>query len=158
MISSPSHSNSGSTVLVIRSIFACILLALSVLSASCTNTTKPEEAAKIQISNLLNDLEDAVREYNIEEVTKNLHDDFMHNGKDDNDIILVWYQRLMRFNHLSIDERQIVVMDYLAQASFRMTFTGADTTLVSEEPSEEFGDASYFIRDAGRWQLFGNQM
>jgi hypothetical protein len=134
---------------------AAILMTL--LMGSCSDTTSPGQAAVIQINRLLDDLEDAVREYDIEKVSEHLHYDFLHNGKEKDDLIFIWYQRLLSFDHLSLSEREIKVTGFLARASFRMTFSSADSTLVTEEPSEQFGDVSFFIRDEGKWHLFGNQ-
>lgn len=133
------------------------LLCLLILLFSCSEVTGPEEAARIQINNLLNEIEDAVLLYEPETVIDMLHYDFLHNGRDKYDQTLIWYQRILTFNTMYLQNREIQVDDHYAEASFEMTLIGVDTTLVTQEPSQEFGDISFFVREGGKWQLYGNQ-
>ncbi len=138
------------------SIFLSLIFSLFLLF-SCSRVTGPEEAARIEINNLLDDIEEAVLLYNPEVIIDMLHYDFLHNGRDKYDQSLIWYQRLLTFDTMYLQNRTVVIDNYLAEATFEMTLIGSDTTLVTQEPSSEFGDISFFVREDGRWQLYGNQ-
>ena len=142
----------------IRSLIFIIVLGGVLLLLSCSDVTKPGDAARIQINRLLDDFEDAVYNYRVEDITAHIHRDFLHNGRERGDQVFIWMQRLLLFDQMYLQERTIEVNGIAALASFRMTLSGADSTVVSQEPSAEYGDISYFIRDEGRWQLYGNQL
>lgn len=124
---------------------------------SCSEITKPSEAARIQINGLLDAIEDAVITYEPEKIIAMLHRDFLHNGNDRTAQSYTWQIRLLQYNTMVLQDREITISQISALAAFEMTISSADTTIVTQEPSEQFGDISYFIRDEGRWQLYGNQ-
>ncbi|MBW6516696.1 MAG: nuclear transport factor 2 family protein, partial [Candidatus Cloacimonetes bacterium] len=139
---------------VLSSLILVILIGLFV---ACSEVTKPEAASRIQINQILDDIEDAVFTYDPEKIIDFIHQDFLHNGNDKIDQSYVWQIRLLHFNTMQIDNREIAISQNSAFVSFDMTLIAPDSTVVTEEPSEEYGDISYFIRDEGKWQLYGNQ-
>ena len=127
------------------------------LIIACSEVTEPSAAARIQINRLLDDIEDAVLNYEPEFIITLIHPDFLHNGNDKTAQSYIWHQRLLHFYTMELENREVTISQNSAIASFEMTLIGADSTSVTQEPSNEYGDVSYFIRDEGKWQLYGNQ-
>ncbi len=119
---------------VIKAVF---LLGIFLTVSSCSEVTKPEEAARIRINQILDALEEAVFLYDSETFIGYLHNDFFHNGNDKDTQIFLWQQRLLHFNTMYLENREVFVYNYLAEVEFQMTLIGTDTTVVSQEPSSD---------------------
>ena len=145
--------------LILKQKTVMILLAVSIsgIISSCNLLTDKDDADKMLINYLFDDVEDAVSKYSPYEITKLLHKDFLHNGNFHKEQTYVWEERLLQFYSLSIENRNIKINDLFAKVSFTMVLRGEDETIISEEPSSEFGDMSYLFKEDGKWYLYGNQ-
>ncbi len=130
---------------------------LIIFLISCSNVTDPEATSRIKINFLLDDIEDAVCSYNLNDIIDRLHTDFYHNGRDREEQSFVWQKRLLKYFSLEIAEREIIIYDYMATVNFNMILRNNEDTIYSEEPSEEYGDISYLLKEDGIWYLYGNQ-
>ncbi len=127
------------------------------LLISCGDITSPKKTGTFLINEILDDIELAVSLYEADTIIKHLHYDFLHNGRNKDSQSTIWLQRLLLYHTLSLEDRSIDIVDNNALVSFKMTFDGEQGTLVSQEPSEEYGDISYFVRENGKWFLIGNR-
>ena len=136
-----------------------LLLILSFGIFSCSDLTTPTQVAVSNINKIFEEIEFAFQLYEPERVISRLHPDFLHNGYDRDYQALIWYERLLNYHTIVIEKSSITVNEYnnYAEVEFELTLIGADTTIVSAEPSPLFGDLSYFSRFGERWFLYGNQ-
>jgi hypothetical protein len=142
-----------------KSLKRLCVLCLALAVAFCSDLTSPIDVAKRSINNILDDIERAFDLYDTNAVVSLLHPDFLHNGYDRDYQELIWQQRIVNYHTIRIEDRQISVNEYrdYAEIEFELTLVSADTTIVTHEPSDEYGDLSYFARYQGKWYLFGNQ-
>lgn len=131
-------------------LFLCVLL------LSCNGLSDKGASDRFKINHLLDGIEDAVGEYLLYKIEDVIHRDFLHNGLDRQEQIYVWEERLLGYHHLSIDNREIVIKDDQATVYFDMTLRSDDDAVYMSEPSEEYGDMSYLIREDKEWYLYGN--
>jgi hypothetical protein len=110
-----------------------------------------------RINEILDDIQEGVLLYNTDKIFKHIHPDFLHNGYYARDIRSIWEMRVVNYSLLKLENREIKVGPYYATVKMRMTLSSVNVEKVSEEPSTEFGDLSYFIYEKGEWSLYGNQ-
>lgn len=141
------------------SIFCLSALSFLILFSvcRCSDLTDSGDTGRIRINYLLDDVEDAVRNYNPQNIIDLLHRDFFHNGRDRKEQAFIWEQRLLNYFSLRLEDRTFEIRNDYAVVYFDMILKGDGETVFSEEPSDEFGDLSYLLKDDGDWYLYGNQ-
>jgi len=118
---------------------------------SC-DTTSPEEFDEQSIMEILDSVQSNFNFDDLDGIMQYYHEDFYHNGNDfewERDVI--WFTRLNDFDNLNLQNIEIEVDGDFATASFNMSL---DQTL-TEEPSQENGDVSYFYYDQQKWLICG---
>ena len=78
------------------------------------------------------------------------HQNFNHNGDDfDWERDVIWFTRLNDYDNLIFENIEINLNGNYASFIMHLDAT------VTDEPSEENGDISYFYRELGNWKLCG---
>ena len=142
---------------VMKTISATVTIVFFIMLPSCTDLTEKDKSEKMMINYLLDSIEDAVSQYMPNDVIDKLHHDFLHNGKNNQEQSYIWEERLLLFYSLSIEDRIMDIKDDLAVVHFTMIFRGDQRNIVSQEPSEKYGDLSYLIKENGQWYFYGNR-
>ncbi len=135
-------------------LFKCIIF--SALLLSCNGLSDKRSSDMMKINFLLDDLEEAVSEYLPNMIVDVIHEDFLHNGLNRQEQIYIWEERLLKYYSLIIDNREIVITDDQATVYFDMNLFADDDTIYLSEPSEEYGDMSFLIKEDKEWYLYGN--
>lgn len=140
----------------LRLAFSVIIFVSLLLLPACSKLTDKETSTIMTIQHLLDDIEEAFGQYKPGDIIELLHYNFLHNGRDKKEQGYIWVERSLSYHSLSIENRDIVVKGEFATVYFRMTMRSADDKIVTDEPSKEYGDLSYLIKDDGKWYLYGN--
>lgn len=85
-----------------------------------------------------------------------VHPDYLHNGMYGSELRQLWLNRRGQYQLLSCEVRRVEIEYDRATIYMEMHFVSAGAELSYTEP-ETYGDISYFIRDGGFWQIYGNQ-
>ena len=127
-------------------LFALILIFL----ISC-DTTSPEELDKNAILDILDSIQSNFNFDDPEGIMQYYHQDFFHNGDYYDFERIRWEIRLRDYDDLLFENIEIELNGNYATAYFLMHL---DET-ITEEPSDENGDLSYFFYELGSWKLCG---
>lgn len=117
---------------------------------SC-ETTSPDELDDNEIRHILDSIQINFSYNDIDSIMQYYDPLFMHNGNDFDWEQNIWIIRINDYDVLSFENIEIIIEGDFATAYFTMSLND----LVTEEPSEENGDISYFYRQFGGWKLCG---
>ncbi|MCB5231357.1 MAG: hypothetical protein WCX83_01010 [Candidatus Cloacimonas sp.] len=134
-----------------------LLFLLALFSFSSCRLSDANQVDVYQINEILDDIENGVLLYNPEQIVQYVHPEFLHNGNYARDIEMIWQIRTVNYSRLKLEQREIKISYIYATVKMKMTLKSGDREIVSDEPSDEYGDLSYFIRENGKWYLYGNQ-
>jgi uncharacterized protein YchJ len=131
-----------------------LLILLLLLSACDTSSFKDVNISLIR--DVLFSVKSAFRSYDLETIMSFYHPEFRHNE----DSFLAekerWQIRLIDYLDLEIAEIEVIFSnEYWAVVSFSLTFISQNQTTTSQEPSDELGDLSYFVKESGVWRICG---
>jgi len=133
-----------------RNIFF-LLLIIFIFIFSC-DTTSPEDLDKSMIIDILDSIQSNFNFDDLGGIMQYYHQDFLHNGDDfDWERDVIWFTRLNDYGNLIFENVDIALNGNYATASFLMYL---DET-ISQEPSDENGDISFFYYEHGNWKLCG---
>ena len=133
-------------------------LIFAIFIFSCAKLSSPNDVNTNSILSIFDDIEVAFIQQDLDGIMKFYAADFQHNGNNYDDEKTIWEIRLIDYTSLDFSEISIdFLSDYSAVVSFKMTLKYYEQETVTEEPSAENGDISYFQLLNGRWQIFGNQ-
>lgn len=128
-----------------------LCFSILIILISC-NTTSPEEFDKQSIIEILDSIQSNFNFDDLDGIMQYYHEDFYHDGDDfEWERNTVWFTRLNDFDILDIESIEIEVRGDFATASFIMSL---DQT-VTDEPSVENGDISWFYYDQQNWLVCG---
>jgi hypothetical protein len=130
-----------------------ILLLFSVLLLITCDLSKPEEVNTAEIKEIFAEIKTAFIFSDLDAIMQKYHPQFFHNMNDYNDMYIIWQIRLNDYNSLDYDNLIINFNYDFATVQFTMWLDND----MSEEPSPQRGDLSYFYRSDGKWLLCGNQ-
>ncbi|MCF7858730.1 MAG: hypothetical protein K9N07_05325 [Candidatus Cloacimonetes bacterium] len=125
-----------------------ILIVLMFISCE---TTSPDELDDNEIRHILDSIQINFSYNDIDSIMQYYDPLFMHNGNDFDWEQNIWIIRINDYDVLSFENIEIIIEGDFATAYFTMSLND----LVTEEPSEENGDISYFYRQFGGWKLCG---
>ncbi len=134
---------------------AIVFLALALLLiAGCDKDTS--QADEFELREIIYNIS---RDFDWNEIGKimaRVHPEYLHNGMYSSELRQVWLNRRGQYDLLSCEVTRVELEYDRATIYMEMSFTSAAGDYIYLEP-ETFGDISYFIRDAGFWQIYGNQ-
>jgi hypothetical protein len=129
-----------------------LLLILVIIFCFSCDTTSPEELDKNAILDILDSVQTNFNFDDLNGIMQNYHQLFNHNGDDyDWERDTIWVSRLSDYVELHIENIDIEISGDFATASFQLFL---DDT-VTNEPSDENGDISFFYFEFGNWKLCG---
>ena len=131
--------------------FYIFLLIILMFSFSC-DTTSPEELDKNAILDIFDSIQSNFNFDDIEGIMQHYHQFFNHIGNDYNWEMFIWEQRIADYDELLFENIDITLNGDFALVSFQ--FNLDDT--ITNEPSDENGDISYFYYDYGDWKICGD--
>ncbi len=131
--------------------FYIFLLITLMFSLSC-DTTSPDELDKNAILDILDSIQSNFNFDDLDGIMQNYHQFYSHNGYDLASESTKWEIRLNDYNELIFDDIDIVLNGDFAIASFQLHL---DDT-ITNEPSDENGDISFFYYYYGDWKLCGD--
>jgi len=132
--------------------YLLLLLSFMLIILISCDTTSPEELDKNEIIDILDSIQSNFNFDDLDGIMQYYHPLFSHNGNDfewEKDTI--WFVRLNDFDNLLFEDIEIILNGNSARAYFLMHL---DET-ITDEPSDENGDISYFYRELGNWKLCG---
>lgn len=128
-----------------------ILLVSILLFLTSCDTTSPEEFDEQAILDILDSIQSNFNMDDLDGIMQNYHLDFNHNGDSFDWERTIWEIRLNEFDILNFNNIEINLYGNYATVSFIMHL---DDT-ITDEPSDDNGDISYFHRDFDGWKLCG---
>ena len=142
---------------ILQRLFLIVITTLLLFSIASCRLSDAHQVDDYRINEILDDVQEGVLLYNLDKIFQHIHPDFLHNGYYARDIKAIWEMRVVNYSRLKLENREIKVGHYYATVKMKMTLSSVNVEKVSEEPSTEFGDLSYFIYEKGEWSLYGNQ-
>lgn len=134
------------------------LLLITFCLFACDDFTSQEDVNIKEIEDILLEIELGFNMNDLSRITTFYHQEFLHNNEDYDDEVYRWEQRIIKYLEMDIENIEITFQnDYWAVAEFKLTFSNADETAITEEPSEENGDLSFFTKENSEWKIIGNQ-
>ena len=127
-----------------------LLVSILLFSTSC-KTTSPEELDKNAIIDILDSIQSNFNFGDLDGIMQYYHQDFNHNGDNFDFERIRWEIRLNEYDELHFENIEINLNGDYATASFVMHL---DET-ITQEPSDDNGDISYFYYEFGSWKLCG---
>ena len=136
--------------------YLIILLSFILLFSTSCETTSPEELDKNEIIDILDSIQSNFNMNDLDGIMQYYHQYFHHNGDDFEWERTIWELRLNDYNNLIFEDSEenpieIIVNGDFATASFIMYL---DET-ITDEPSDDNGDISFFYYEHGNWKLCG---
>ena len=132
--------------------YILVLLSFILLFSTSCDTTSPEELDKNAILDILDSIQSNFNFYNLDGIMQYYHPQFSHNGDNyDWERDVIWFTRLNEYGELHFENIEINLYGNYATANFIMHL---DET-ITDEPSDDNGDISYFYRELGSWKLCG---
>ena len=132
--------------------YLLLLLSFMFLFLTSCDTTSPEELYKNAILDILDSIQ---LNFNMhsgpDDIMQYYHPNFNHNSDSYDWERTIWEIRLNEFNNLNINNIEINLNGNYATANFIMHLD----EIITEEPSDDNGDISYFYRELGSWKLCG---
>ncbi|MCK4311343.1 MAG: nuclear transport factor 2 family protein, partial [Candidatus Cloacimonetes bacterium] len=127
-----------------------------ILLISCCDTSSPEDVAEAQILEILDTIIASFTFNDLNEIMQNYHPDFLHNGDDYDFEVIRWEIRLNDYDEIDFTDIDIELDGDFAKVYFTMTlYDNEGNSFVTQEPSEENGDISYFYREFDDWKICG---
>lgn len=134
---------------VILGIFIILLI------ISCSDTTSSEDISKMEILDILDEIESAFTFSDIESIMENYHHNFSHLANDSfynfGSETIVWESRINSYSNIDFLEIDIQINGDTAIASFQFHLDDE----IFPEP-ETYGDISYFYNSINGWVICGN--
>ena len=135
-----------------------ILFVIVFFLLSCSGTSSPEDVTKAQILEIIDAIEASFIFNDLPGIMENYHFGFLHNGDNYSLEEEVWEQRLNNYAEIDFSEINIEPVGDFATVYFIMTFYDNDGgSVVTQEPSDENGDVSYFYREYDGWKICGKE-
>ena len=131
--------------------YILILFVFILLFSTSCDTTSPEDLDKNEILDILDSIQSNFNFGDLDGIMQYYHSGFMHNGDDFDFERIRWVIRLNDYDDLTFDNIDITLNGNYATANFLMHL---DDT-ITDEPSDDNGDISYFYRELGSWKLCG---
>ena len=132
--------------------FILILLVSILLFSTSCDTTSPEELDKNAILDILDSIQSNFNFGDLDGIMQYYHEAFNHDEDDfDWERDVIWFTRLNDYGELNLENIEIVLNSDYATVSFTMQLD----EIITEEPSDDNGDISYFYRELGNWSLCG---
>ena len=135
-------------------LFVLLLALLSILS--CKSVTSTQDSSDYLIKEILSNIQYDFNFSHLDSLYQYIHPDFLHKDRNKNAEIDYWENLFYKYSYLSIKDIEVQRINYYkAKVKFNLVFQ--NTTQITEynEPSQEFGDLSYFFYDNGKWYLIG---
>lgn len=133
------------------------LLAFILLFSTSCDTTSPEDLDKNEIIDILDSIQ---LNFNMhldpDDIMQYYHQNFNHNGDDfewERDVI--WFSRLNDYDDLIFENIEINLNGNYATVNFLMHLVYEEMLTITNEPSDDNGDISFFYRELGSWKLCG---
>ena len=127
------------------------LLAIILLFSISCDTTSPEVLDKNEIIDILDSIQSNFNFGDLDGIMQYYHQLFLHDGVDYDWERNKWEVRLNEYDELIFENIEINLNGNYATANFLMHL---DET-ITDEPSDNNGDISYFYRELGSWKLCG---
>ena len=135
-----------------------ILFIIVFFLLSCSGTSSPEDVTKAQILEIMDTIEASFIFNDLPGIMENYHSEFLHNGDTYSFEEEVWQLRLDEYVEIDFSEINIEPVGDFATVYFTMTLSDNDGgSVVTQEPSDENGDVSYFYRELGSWKICGKE-
>ncbi len=132
---------------------AVLTLTLLVLAGCDKDTSQADE---FELREIVYDISRNFDWNEIGKIMARVHPDYLHNGMYASELRPLWLNRRGQYQLLSCDVTRVEIEYDRATIYMDMHFVSASGDLTYSEP-ETYGDISYFIRDGGIWQIYGNQ-
>lgn len=139
---------------LMKRISAVVLILTLLMLAGCDRDTS--QADEFELREIIYGIS---RDFNWNEIGKIMalvHPDYLHNGMYGSELRQLWLNRRGQYQLLSCDVSRVEIEYDRATIYMEMNFVSTVDELSYPEP-ETYGDTSYFIRDGGFWQIYGNQ-
>lgn len=140
----------------VTGLMICLLLAMGALGLSSCDITNPEQNAKAEILELLEDIEHYFNYKEIAPILAMLDPEYQHNGMGTWQFRNLWEGRMATWLLLEISEVSVEIDGDYATASMRLKFINPEGEYLLYEPQSS-GDISYFFYDGYRWKICGNE-
>ncbi len=114
------------------------------------------DQAQTEIRDIIYDISRDFSWNDIEGIMAHVHPEYLHNGVYREEFRQLWMQRRAQYQLLDCTVSQVDIQDDHATVHLRLDFTATDGDLSYEDPQTS-GDISFFVRDNGVWQIYGNQ-
>jgi ketosteroid isomerase-like protein len=134
---------------------AVSLILISILLLGACNDSNSKTQDRTRVEDMVEAIRDAFNNDDIEAIMAEYHPDFLHNGRTLSEERQVWQARMIDYSDMMIDNLSVEVDSDDATASFKLSLTNLNGTVVSEEPRDH-GDVSFFRKDDGTWKIIGN--
>ncbi|MDP8200771.1 MAG: hypothetical protein P9M11_01365 [Candidatus Tenebribacter burtonii] len=131
--------------------YLLLLLSVMLIILISCDTTSPEELDKNEIIDILDSIQSNFNFDDLDGIMQYYHPLFSHNGDDYDFERIRWEIRLNDYDELVFEDIEITLNGNSARAYFLMHL---DET-ITDEPSNENGDISYFYYEFGDWKLCG---
>jgi hypothetical protein len=133
-----------------------ILAFIFIIFITGCDLTAPKDVDKINIKNILRDIETAFRNHDIDAIMQFYHPQFYHDEEHYQNVKERWLIRLIDYIEIQITNISVTFTnDEWAVASFSLRFIAVNQTYTFDEPSLENGDFSYFVKESGVWRICG---
>lgn len=136
--------------------YKTLIIIIICFLTSCTNDLSKTEIAKANINDVIQRVEDAFNEMNINDIMKYYDEDFYHKGYNKYNQKIVWEDRMAEFNYCSFENINIDIDGDFAIVQFSMRLSSNSSEDLFFEP-DDHGDLSYFKKINGSWMVYGNQ-
>ena len=133
-----------------------ILIIVLFYIQSCNITTSVNEHTQYEIKDILSKIEVDFNFGDIDSLTVFISHNFSHKGRDYNQEIGFWNDLFYQYTNISIKNIEVQRFSYeKAKAVFDLTLSNNTETIELHEPSDDFGDLSFFIYENSKWKLIG---
>ena len=123
---------------------------------SCGDKVESEEISKDRIEDIFEDIEILFAQGDTDKIMDFYHEDYLHNGDILENAEYNWETRAFNYNFLDFENLEFEFDSFSATVSFHMILANPDSSVTFVEPLEH-GDLSYFYKEEGLWQVYGNQ-
>ncbi|MDY0151936.1 MAG: hypothetical protein RBS43_06645 [Candidatus Cloacimonas sp.] len=134
-----------------------LLILLLLLGLTNCGVEDADSIARRDIRDILYDISVDFNLNDIAPIMDHVHLDYLHKGLTSYNFNSLWLDRMAQFNLLEIEILYIEINGDYAIVHSSNKFSSASNSETLNEP-EDSGDISYFRRDGGTWQIYGNQL
>ena len=133
-----------------------IILFFIIFLFSCHSVTSFEQETDFNIKDILNKIQYNLNFAQPDSINLFIHENFSHKGRDKKEEENFFMDLSFEYTFFSFKNIEIQRLSYTrAIAKFDMVLQNNTQILKTFEPSEIFGDLSYFYYENGRWYLIG---